>query len=109
MGRDALPASSPPLLSKSIMTPGELRERLEKNPADLERLRHAHDCTWNVDAFVEAIREPAQEWKICEVLGVLTEVDKTGRAASGQFFLSLAVGLITLLIISAMVSAAFLK
>ena len=89
------------------MTPSELQQRLDSSPEDVEKLRHALDCDWNVDGFVEAVGEPAHEWKICEVLGVPTEVDKTGQSASGQFFLSLAVGLIMLLILAAVVSAAF--
>ena len=91
------------------MTPRELRERLEKNPADLENLRHAHGCTWNVDGFVDAVQDPAMESRICQVLGVPTEVEKSGQSAQTQFFLSLALGLITLLIITVVASAAFFK
>jgi hypothetical protein len=91
------------------MTPSELQEHLDKNPSDLETLRRAHDCTWNIDGFVDAIRDPVQEWRICEILGAPTEVEKSGQSAQLQFFLSLAVGLIALLIIAVIFSVAFFK
>ncbi len=91
------------------MTPGELQERLNKNPDDLEKLRLAHDCRWNVDGFVEAVRDPAQEWKICEFLGVPTEVDRAGQAAQAQFFVTLTVGLVTLLVTALACSAALFR
>jgi hypothetical protein len=91
------------------MTPRELRERLEKNPLDLEKLRHAHECTWNIDGFVDAVRDPVLERRTCQVLEVPTEVEKSGQSAQTQFFLSLALGLITLLIITVVASAAFFK
>jgi hypothetical protein len=89
------------------MTPGELRERLEKCPEDLEKLRHAHDRTWNADSFVDALQDPSLEWRICQILRVPTEVEKSGQSAQTQFFLSLALGLITLLIVTVVASAAF--